>query len=494
VLLQSLDPDSAVLCVEADEGLLDLSRLSMEGLLRENPNLRLAYAGEEAELCAYVRQIWGGRRFRRVEILRLSGGWQLFPETYDSLVNSLRRNINTDWANAMTLVKLGRRYIRNALRNLALIPKTQTISDVSFGRSPVLVLGAGPSLDGLLEGLSRFFGGALGDPAKRPFRIICVDTALPSLKARNLAPDLAVILESQQWNLGDFIGSGGSRIPAAMDLSALPASGEILGGPVFLFVTPWTSLSLFKRLQGAGLLPRTMAPLGSVGLTATALARELSSGPIVTGGLDFSFTLDAYHARGTPGHLNRLYRQNRFHSLIPGGGAFRRGVLKKTAKSGAAVLSDPAMASYRDLFEQEFAGEERIYDLAGPGLPLGTVPLSLEKAGEILGGGPGPAFFRPAPPETESRTRAVEAFVRGEREALFTLRKILTGEIKVPEESLGELLDRQDYLWAHFPDCAGTGGRRPPPGDLSFLKRVRAEIDPFIRLLGRVLEELGGSY
>jgi hypothetical protein len=489
-LLQSLDVDSAVLCVEADDYLLDLSRTAMEGLLKGNSNLRLIRAGDGEEFCTYVRQTWGARRFRRVETLRLTGGWQLFPEKYDALTASLRQNIHTDWGNAMTLVKLGRRYTRNALRNLALIPKTRGLSDISFGGGPVLVLGAGPSLDGILEGLSAFFGGALRDPTKRPFRIICVDTCLPALKARNIKPDLAVILESQHWNLGDFIGSAGWRVPAALDLSAFPATGEILGGPVFLFVTPWTELSLFKRLRAAGLLPGTIAPLGSVGLTATALARKLSSGPIITGGLDFSFTLDAYHARGTPGHLNRLFRQDRFHSLINAGRAFRRGGIKKTSKSGQEVWSDPIMVSYRDLFEGEFAGETRIQDIIGTGLPLGTVPVSREKAGEILSAGPSPVRPLPPPPPGDERKKTVETFVREEREALFRLRSILTGELTVPEGTLENLLDRGDYLWAHFPDCAGTGGRRPPPGDLSFLKRVRTEIDPFIGLLDRVLGEL----
>jgi hypothetical protein len=491
VLLQALDADSAVLCVEADEQLLDLSRSAMEGLLRENPGLRLVRAGAVEELCAYVRQTWGARRFRRLETIRLTGGWQLFPETYDSLAASLRGNIRTDWGNAMTLVKLGRRYTRNALGNLARLPQTLDVSALSFGNDPVLVLGAGPSLDGLLEEFFRFFGGDLRDPQKRPFRIICVDTCLPPLKARDLRPDLAVILESQHWNLRDFIGAGGWQVPAAMDLSALPATGDILGGPVFFFVTPWTNLSLFNRLREAGLLPKIMAPLGSVGLTAIALARELSSGPIITGGLDFSFTLDAYHARGTPGRLDRLYRQDRFHGLINAGGAFRRGVFKKRAKSGVTVRSDPVMASYRDLFEREFAGDGGIHDLMGTGLPLGTVPFSPEEARDILGSGRTPARPLPAPPDAGARKKAVEAFVLKEREALHKLRNILTGETTAPEEQWEELLDRENYLWAHFPDCAGTGGRRPPPGDASFLKRVRTEIDPFIGLLDRVLGELG---
>ncbi|MDR0399710.1 MAG: hypothetical protein LBH51_02045, partial [Treponema sp.] len=47
---------------------------------------------------------------------------------------------------------------------------------------------------------------------------------------------------------------------------------------------------------------------------------------------------------------------------------------------------------------------------------------------------------------------------------------------------LETLLDECDYLWAHFPECAETGGRRPGAGDISFLRRVRFEIDPFLKL------------
>jgi hypothetical protein len=48
------------------------------------------------------------------------------------------------------------------------------------------------------------------------------------------------------------------------------------------------------------------------------------------------------------------------------------------------------------------------------------------------------------------------------------------------------LLDELDYLWAHFPDCAGAGGRRPVSSDIAFLKRVRAEIEPCLALWRRI--------
>ncbi|MDR2617255.1 MAG: DUF115 domain-containing protein, partial [Treponema sp.] len=309
-LLSRISGDSAVLCVEADERLMALSLAAPETPWKGNPSLTLARTTDAAALCAFVRKTWGSRRFRRVTVLRLSGGWRLAPDVYDALADALRQDIAVDWANAMTVVKLGRCFIRNTIKNLPCIPRSRPLDSLSFGSAPALVLGAGPSLDHVLDGLSAAFGD-LSKTGGRPFRIICVDTALAALKERDIKPDLAVALECQHWNLRDFIGLGSWEVPVAMDLSALPATSETLGAQFSLFVTPWAPLRIFDRLEEAGLLPEALPPLGSVGLTATALAQRLGSGPVVLGGLDFAFTDCAFHARATPGHRERLRRQTR---------------------------------------------------------------------------------------------------------------------------------------------------------------------------------------
>jgi hypothetical protein len=520
VLLSRLGEGSALLCLESDEVLFRLSHNEIDPALFGDRRLRFVNIKEGGELCAFVRETWGARRFRRVQAARLGGGWRITPELYDSLENTLRREIALDWGNALTLAKLGRRYIRNALRNLSLIPRFPSASALSFGRAPVLVLGAGPSLDGLLEGLERRFGSGLGKPEERPFKIVCVDTCLPALRERGIDPDLAVILESQHWNLRDFIGSPGWKIPAAMDLSALPATGRILASGLFLFMTAWTELRLFERLKAAGLLPAGMPPLGSVGLCAMELARRLGQGTIIAGGIDFSFTLDNYHARSTPGHRAKLAGQNRFTGLFNADAAFGAG-FSAVSKSGLLVRSNPAMRGYRALFEQEFAADPRIFDIAGSGLPLGLKTLPPEEAFDTLAGGsasPGgrvlgasgasgadvplsaiKAAVPPPPKQIELEAR-LGTFIEGEKERLKLLRNMLAGTAAAGDLSrrLGTLIDECDYLWAHFPDYAGAGGRRPgdselaarSPAAISFLKRLRIEIDPALSLLEAVLSGL----
>jgi hypothetical protein len=502
--LEQTGPLSAVLCVETDEQLLTLSRNEIPPPLLNHPRLRLTGMGDPAGLCAFVRKTWGSRSFRRVEVLRLSAGWRLAPESYQTLADTLRQELVLDWGNAMTLVKLGRLYIKNAVRNLSLIPRSPSLGELSFHDDPVLVLGAGPSLDNILEGLAAFFGEALFAFPRRPFRILAVDTALPCLRERNIKPDMVAALESQHWNLRDFIGCGDWEIPVAMALSALPATGKILGGRTFLFYTPWAEIGFFQRLETAGLLPGAFPPLGSVALSAAAIALSLGSGPVLTGGIDFSFTLDKYHARATPGHREKLRRQNRFRGILNAEAAFRAAVFRTAAKSGVSIRCDPAMRGYRDLFEREFAGKKRLWDIISDGLPLGIPAVDMAAACEILGGPAaksGAAVQNPAaggglqtayisPDAAAFKAKALRALAVRERDTLVTLRKILTGKTEASREELEGLLNHVDYLWAHFPDCAGAGGRRPPGTDISFLKRIRAELDSFIGLWELTLKEL----
>jgi hypothetical protein len=488
--LEEEAPSSAILCIEADAELYELSKKNIEPSIAQNKKLHITNICEKAELCALVREKWGARAFRRIETVRLSGGWQLFPELYDSLCEALSREIAADWSNAMTLAKLGRLYIRNFLRNVSLIPQFPSIDKLSFGSSPVLVLGAGPSLDETLDALYRSFEQTLA-PESRPFKIICVDTCLGALKDRQIIPDLAVVLESQHWNLRDFIGCSGWKIPSAVDLSALPESAQMLGDG-FLFMTPWIGLSIFERLKKETLLPAVIPPLGSVGLTAVEIARRITGGKIICAGLDFSFTADKYHARATPGHRGKLNTQTRLRGIL-NAVVYSSASFSASSKNGFSVRTNPVMQNYRALFEQEFASDPRLFDIEGSGLSLGIKTLSMEEALSLLEDNSEKNFTQRRKDAEDAKGKEklkenVLTFLEGEKKRLKELRGILTGESDTGR--LNVLVDECDYLWAHFPDY--SGGRRPDfkensPSVLSFLNRLRAEIDPMLKLIERVI-------
>jgi hypothetical protein len=454
--LETEAPNSAILCMEADS---ELYELTQKAKIAESHKLRITNITDAAALCAFVRETWGARAFRRLDIVRFTGGWQLFPETYDSLCDALNREIATTWSNALTLTKLGRLYMRNALRNLPLLGQFPSVENLSFGNSPVLVLGAGPSLDETLDALGSC-------PENRGFKIVCVDTCLGALKDRGIVPDLVVILESQHWNLRDFVGAKGWEAPFVIDLSALPESAQMLSGKGYFFMTPWTDLNIFKRLKKERLLPAVIPPLGSVGITAVEVARRLTGGKITCAGLDFSFTVDKYHARGTPGHRRALNTHNRFGGLF-NLAAFDEQAFNAVNAQGKTVRSNPAMRHYRELFEREFGGDTRVCTVK-PGSVKGE--FHAENA-ENAEGREGKVF---------AGTKSVEIreFLMGERLKLKELRGILTGDLP-GQERLGELIEECDYLWAHFPD------RVEGNMSSSFLNRVRMEIEPALALLER---------
>ena len=493
-LLENLEENSAILCVEADEKLYEISKKAFlePALSGGSKKLSLINTHSPESLCVFVNKIYGKRVFQRIVTIHLGGGWQIFPELYKDMEAVLRREINVEWSNAMTLIHLGRLYAKNLIRNLALIPESRNISALDFSSSPVLVLGAGPSLDSTLDELLELFGGSIPKPEERGFKIICVDTSLPALNERGILPDLTVILECQQYNLKAFTGLKNHKISAALDLSALPASARVLAGDMFLFFTPWTELRLLERLAKSSIIPETIPPLGSVGLSGVALALRLGSGPVLTGGIDFSYSMDAYHARCTPGSKEQKMKQNRLRSLINVEAAFRLGAMNVISKNGKDVRSDPAMRNYRELFELKFGGNPRLLDINSSGLSLGIKTVSCSEAFAVLTRVTTHGTVCGTTYGVTSNTLCnnIIDFIRSEIGVLDRLRNILTGAIESEAAQLEELLDKSDYLWAHFPECAGAGGRRPPHTDISFLKRVRTEIDPFLKLWEMSLRDL----
>jgi hypothetical protein len=244
-----------------------------------------------------------------------------------------------------------------------------------------------------------------------------------------------------------------------------------------------------------------------VGLSAAAISIRLTRGSIITAGLDFSFNMDSCHARSTPGHLARLRRQNRFTGLINTDAAFGRSVFGTVSKTGEKVLSNPAMRNYRDLFEKEFSNCPRLFDIAGSGLPLGIKTLSMDEAIILLTNSNQEVNERCNGKKTlmtkadtglltgnnkqvnKQKAENLRNFILAEVDRLDMLRDILTGEAPMDYGNLAGLIDECDYLWAHFPDYAASS-RRPGKAELeaggqavvSFLNRLRVEIDPFLKL------------
>jgi hypothetical protein len=474
-LLNTMHPTSAILCLEAEPPLADFTRDHLPPEITHHPRFTLL-TGPDTSPATALAALRGARTFRRVIRFNLSAAAR--DPRYLTIEETLRREITREWENAATLMKLGRSYALNFLRNLRLLDILPSISPIAVGKLPSLplapacalcyplckgsaselpatppapvqtvsysareehtaihVLGAGPSLD-------RFFAEYRGGI------IVCVDTALPALRAHGLRADLAVALEAQHWNLRDFVGCRDTAAALAMDLSALPATADCIDGKTYLFFTPWTPLRIFDRLRSV--LPLEMPPLGNVGITAYALARRLFSshdGPIIPHGLDFSFTIDQYHCRDSPGHIDSLRKLDRFHSLFPTA-ALRPAAFAVKTERGEPVRQDPVMRGYKELF----------WAVQHKSMHNSAAEASLP----------------------HSHRKTALAFTHEIHAELMRIRRILTGAEKASSDDLRTLINNNDFLFAHYPDYAGTNNGANIE-DLSFLKRIRAELDAFIK-------------
>jgi hypothetical protein len=467
-LLAGLPADCAILCVEADAELLD--RASAAGLPRDS---RLAViCTREPEVAARAARSLGIGRFRRVVELPLCAGYRLEPRLYADLARALRDLVGTHWRDAATLISLGSLWVRNLFENLHVLPRSCDLLSLSC-TAPVVVAGAGPSLEASLEPIRRCREGLV---------LVAADTALPRLLGESLAPDLVVALEGQVANLQDFLPSPGAQMLLACDLTSHPATARLFPGPVALFSSRFAPLSLFDRLAHAGLLPCPFPPLGSVGVAAARAALGLTRGEVFLAGLDFGYPGAATHARGTAPHRAALHSSRRLCGVDQQsvGSLASRRMLYERNRHGVQVATDVVLRSYRDGLRRECSAEAgRMWDLGTAGLDLGLRSIGAGSFLErIRAAGARSPRLAAAKGSGGPPAGQVAAFLRAEIEILDTAIAAIPGMLAAASSAgglppgSGSLLGAIDYAWVHFPDADGglrAGGDRT----VSFLARVR---------------------
>jgi hypothetical protein len=181
---------------------------------------------------------------------------------------------------------------------------------------PVLVVGAGPSLDEVLPTLSGLAG---------RFLVVAASSALKPLAEAGVQPHLVVALDSRHlgpWLDNDYLAD--SVLVAASTSHPETFTYRSLATAVF-HIRPW-----LNRIFGSG---ATLATGGHAGSAAFTLALWSGANPIILVGQDLSFRPEATHARGV--HAGGP-------DLTPddlGGQAF-------TDAQGDERLMSPAMVAY----------------------------------------------------------------------------------------------------------------------------------------------------
>ena len=204
-----------------------------------------------------------------------------------TLVERLQFNAK---ANANARRQFGARYLLNTLRNLPALASEGDVATLSGAAAgvPAIVVAAGPSLDGNLEGLR-----AVRDRAV----IIAVDTALRPLLAAGIAPHLVIGVdpgESNVRHLSDLPPCPDTYLVAEASLG--PPAVEPFRGRTFLFSVsnhePWPWLCAHGAGRGG------LRAWGSVLTSAFDLALTMGCDPIVFAGADLGFTGHRPYCRG----------------------------------------------------------------------------------------------------------------------------------------------------------------------------------------------------
>ena len=450
--------------------------------------------------------------FRRVLRADFSAGTQFFPQHYAALTEAAENAVMRFWKNRVTLIKFGRRFSRNLFRNIARLPRSCPIENLTQSvEKPIIVFGAGESMEKTARSIRS---------VQSAFYIVAADAALAPLFRFGIEPDAVVCEEAQSVIAPFFLGANGKRFRVFAGITSWPKLFDLSDGTICYFSPHYDDTAFFDSLVVRRILPCIMPPLGSVGLTATKIAlmlRKTDRIPVFVTGLDFSYRAGTTHARGSAPHTARLASSFRISPAANYEAAFGCSMQKIIGKDGSPFFTSPALLSYVQTFRAYFSESPNLFDAGTTGIELGipqkdvndlireivntvgaerdrrkkdangaeTIVGQKDSENDIARTGTdekaahAEKTFTERTAFSERKALSVRNFYEKEECALERLKNILSSGQNMSETErrveIEKLLAAREYLYLHFPDGLKASF------DLSFLKRVRAEIDFFIK-------------
>lgn len=502
-LIEKIPENCFILCIELDESLYNFSNdlykndylsSQYEDLCKSNKitflTIKEAYnlpfiLNQKSYVFSDGHKLPQAGSFKRIVSIDFSAGTQFQADLYKTLSQSSTNAIMTFWKNRITLMKFGHSYSKNFFKNL--LQSYDCLSINTFLRKitkPILVFGAGESINIQFEQIKSF---------RNAFFIICVDTSFTTLLHNNIVPDAVFVEETQSVILKAFIGENyftsnynNNNTPVIFaGLSSINQLGHnISHDKLSYFTTLYTQADFITNLQKLNLLPFANPPFGSVGLTAVYYAlhfRINDSIPIFVFGLDFSYSAGNTHGKETMAHLSRLEATNRLNPVQNYSAAFSYPALPISDKYGKITYTTPLLQSYRESFINLFSGIKNLFDAGTKGLSLNLSlcnPFDLFSEADLHNYTK--MIFTSEQSTRENLYLQIKAYVHSEAQSLNELKALLTGEKKLPEternKQIQQLAEPREYLYLHFPE----GWKFSM--DISFLKRIRAEIDVFLKI------------
>lgn len=502
-LIAKLPENCLLVACEADPALHNFSKEELSGC-QNLSNSRLIFLSHE-EALQFPQNLAQDieKKFpqikkefvKRVIRLDFSAGVQFNQEFYTKIFSLCQTVTAQFWKNRLTLVKFGRLYSSNLIQNIA---RSQTSKSIRFEKlkksisKPVLVLGTGESLERTVNLLAD-------KNLRKKCYILAADATLPVLTANGIFPDAVAGVESQLAIEKSYIGTASHTEKPFLffaDTTSRFHVADIAPGKVCYFTSEYDTNNFFCRLKNLGILPRVFPPMGSVGLSAVYIALNLRTNeniPVFVSGMDFSFSAGKTHSNGSASHKAQLTASSRLSPPGNYAAAFDPSNSALIGKNNIKIITTPVLLNYAQNFPLWFENCRNLFDIGQRGIKLNLPLLSENEFVQKL------STFSLTTPEL-SETHEYQSlktqtfkFIEEELFNLNELKDILSGNTKKlsqendfnQKQKILEILKDRNYLYLHFPD-----GFRANL-EISFLKRVRSELNFFIKtfsLAKKILE------
>lgn len=467
-LRKKLPTDCTIIALESQEKLFELAEKNCP-----DGSIRLFSTKDKLTIDSFMRELVSHGKTRRSVRIDFSAGIQFDKDDYDFTSAGIQEIITSFWQNRITLVKFGKLFSRNVLKNLPELAANLQLEDVEKTvDKPIIVCGAGETLDLIPDEILE----------SDCFFKICVDAALSPLIQKGAKIDAVCAMESQIAIDKAYIGLKGKKIPMFLDICSRKETSENLSGPKIYFASRYAPCNFLTTLEDKSIITNLVDPMGSVGLAATYIALKLrrdNSVPVYISGMDFSFTAGRTHARGTMAHKALLEKSGRTIPAENYDSSFSQNAFAVEGKNGKKVFTSRIMEIYANQFVTMFSKAENVFDMTDQGislkLPHAIPSIAPEKKERIN--------FEHK--KMSGRKEIIRQYISIERDMLSMAKDLLSNGEKSQyydrEKSLSiqieEILKPRDYLYLHFPDGHSFSMSE------SFLKRIRAEIDTFLKLL-----------
>lgn len=304
--------------------------------LLSSPNIELIIGKDHEEALSRIGRMVGIDKLDRVRIIEHPQSILLNPSYYERLRTLLLNDLDIRRVNLEAFWVFAPMWATNIMENLQEIINNPPVESI-FGRFqgiPVIIISAGPSLDGNIDKLKDVEERAL---------LICVGSALRSCLARGIRPHLVVDVDARPQHLKKFEGIDLEGINIVADPIIYPPILKRFNATKFIStyghpIMQWIQSHYEKRFN-----PTPLRTGGSASTVAFDLARRLEADPIIFIGLDLSFSGDRIYAQDTYTD-QRLKRGYMMDSPTP---------LKDV--KGRMVWSNRRMMLYKRWLEEEIA-------------------------------------------------------------------------------------------------------------------------------------------